>query len=507
MAKIILGKEYSALGALAKTYNNLEMTDLIDRAAQGIYTNIKRNYRQNRKNIVIFAGPGKTGTVALALATLLLQDDYNASTYLIYHKKHIAKESEKYRDIMIEKGCSLQEVYDKFTIPKLNSQKDLVIDALFGVGLHSPIESGGFAVLIDIINKSGCDIISIDMPSGLMSENNSDYNKRKIIEAKHTISIENPKQAFFLSENIRYIGELSVINLGISEDAKKKLQSTMFVSTQTTISSLISESLSSKNKLLYTELMLIGGHRYDIGNILTASKASIYSGAREVICQVPYSAVGALQIYNPQVGILSAKEHELYISDISKTENRTIVFADNIGINNETILSVDQYLKKTNRPIVISGEMTNIFFGRYDMLNNIPKGSIIVMSKENLSQLKISEENEYDIIEQVKVLAARYNICIILKLSYNCTVMPSGNIFFNDIKNHNVIWSKSATSAISAVVGALISQGVSSVSAAIIGSYLIPMSADRACGYRKSFNISIEDVIEKINESMSILMS
>lgn len=507
MARIILGKEYSALENLAKTYNNLDITDLIDRAAQGIFTTIKRKYRQNKKNIIIFAGPGKTGTVALALATLLTQDDYQTTTYLIYHKRHIAKESEKYRSMMIEKGCSLQEVYDKFSIPKLNAQKDLVIDALFGVGLYAPIQSGGFGMLIDWINKSNCDVLSIDIPSGLMSESNFNYAKDKIIKAKFTVSIENPKLSFFFSENSNYIGELSVISLGIDEEAKRKLKSTMFVSTQTTISSLLNENISENKDYPATKLMLIGGHRFNIGNILTSSKAAIYSGAGEVVCQIPYSAVKAMQIYNPQVDILSEKENELYISKISHNDNSTVVFADSIGINQETILSIDEFIKKTNGPIVISGEMTDIFFGRYDMLNNIPRGSIMIMSKENLSKLKISGDNEYDLIERVKILAEKYNVCIVVKMSYNCTVMPSGNIFFNDIKNRDVIKSKSATAIISSVIGSLISQGVSPVSAAIIGSYIVPMSADIACGYKKILNIGIEDVVEKISESMSILMS
>lgn len=480
---------------------------LIERAAQGIYTSIRRKYRQNKKNIVIFAGPGNTGAIALSLATMLTQDDYNTSTYLIYHKKHISPESEKYRLQMIERGCSLNEVYDKFVIPKLNEQKDLIIDALFGVGLYAPIQTGGFATLIDIINGSKCEILSIDLPSGMMSEHNLDYDKNKIIKANCTLSIENPKLSFFFTENSKYIGDISVISLGISDEVKKKLSSTMFVSTQMTISNLLKETLCKNDDKLTMPLMLIGGHRYNVGNLLASSKASVYSGAKDVVCQVPYSAIQALQVYNPQVEIISKKEPELYISKIINYEGKTIVFADNLGINQDTVFSINECIKNTQNPIVISGEMTNIFLSRYDMLNNIPKGSILVMSKENLSYLKISQNNEYDLIEQVKILANKYNICILLKLSYNCTVMPSGNIFFNDIKNRDIIGTKSATAIISAVIGSLISQGVSSVSATIIGSYIVPMAADIACGNKKSLNIGIEDLNDKINEAINILIS
>ncbi|MDQ9828110.1 NAD(P)H-hydrate epimerase, partial [Acinetobacter baumannii] len=70
------------------------------------------------------------------------------------------------------------EVKQQFEAPKLSTDT-IIIDALFGTGITKPL-SGGFASLVQFINAAGAETISIDMPSGLMCEDNT-YNSPSAI--------------------------------------------------------------------------------------------------------------------------------------------------------------------------------------------------------------------------------------------------------------------------------------------------------------------------------------
>ena len=77
-------------------------------------------------------------------------------------------------------------------------KNEIIIDALFGSGLNRGLE-GVTAKLVEHINQSGCEIISIDIPSGLFVDRSSKGNI--IIKAKHTLSFQCYKPAFLVAEN------------------------------------------------------------------------------------------------------------------------------------------------------------------------------------------------------------------------------------------------------------------------------------------------------------------
>ncbi|PLX06061.1 MAG: hypothetical protein C0596_16350 [Marinilabiliales bacterium] len=70
----------------------------------------------------------------------------------------------------------LDSVFDiKKTSDLEFKENDIIIDAIFGSGLKR--ETGGeFADVIKKINQSGNIVLSVDIPSGLFGEDNTDNN-------------------------------------------------------------------------------------------------------------------------------------------------------------------------------------------------------------------------------------------------------------------------------------------------------------------------------------------
>ena len=72
-----------------------------------------------------------------------------------------------------------------FDPPKLTAET-VVVDGLFGSGLTKAL-TGGFASLVKYINQSPAKVVSIDLPSGMMTEDNTHNVKAHIVIAHLTL--------------------------------------------------------------------------------------------------------------------------------------------------------------------------------------------------------------------------------------------------------------------------------------------------------------------------------
>ena len=104
----------------------------------------------------------------------------------------------------------------------------MVIDGLFGSGLNKPL-SGGFAAVVKYINSSSAKVVALDIPSGLMGEENTFNVRTNIIRANLTLSLQLPKLSFLFSENQEFIGEWELLDIGLNEDGIEELETSFFL--------------------------------------------------------------------------------------------------------------------------------------------------------------------------------------------------------------------------------------------------------------------------------------
>ena len=168
-------------------------------------------------------------TCALAVARMLSQKGYHVEVYLFNTKGKLSEECETNLNRL--KTCGsiyFTEVSTQFDPPAL-TEKHLVVDGLFGSGLNKPL-NGGFAAVVRYINSSKAQVVSIDIPSGLMGEDNTYNIRTNIIHAHVTLSIQLPKLSFFFPENEDIIGEWELLDIGLKTefiDAAESAYSTL----------------------------------------------------------------------------------------------------------------------------------------------------------------------------------------------------------------------------------------------------------------------------------------
>jgi NAD(P)H-hydrate epimerase len=197
--KIFFAEQIRKLDKYTVDFEPISSVDLMERASMAVVAQIKARW-DNTTPVTVFAGPGNNGGDALAVARILSNGGYQVAVYLFNVRGRLSEECQINKD-RLEKcpNVTLTEITSQFEPPSLGGG-DLVVDGLFGTGLNKPL-SGGYASLVQYINASQATVVSIDIPSGLMCEDNTFNVASYIVHANLTLTMQQPKLSFFFAEN------------------------------------------------------------------------------------------------------------------------------------------------------------------------------------------------------------------------------------------------------------------------------------------------------------------
>ena len=95
---------------------------------------------------------------------------------------------------------------------------DIIIDALFGTGLHGNLKEQ-FANVINQINKSGKSIVAVDVPSGLSPLDGSISGD--VVKAELTVTFHKSKDGLLDKDEIT--GEIVIVDIGIPPELENNL--------------------------------------------------------------------------------------------------------------------------------------------------------------------------------------------------------------------------------------------------------------------------------------------
>ena len=181
----------------------------------------------------------------------------------------------------------LKEVTKEFDPPTL-TKETLVIDGLFGSGLNKPL-TGGFAEVVRYINLSDATVVSIDLPSGLMTEDNTFNVKSNIVNADFTLTLGMKKLCMMMADNQQYLGEVQVLNIGLSREFIENTPTQCRIITEEEISALMKTRDDFAHKGVMGHALLVAGSRGMAGANAVAAFALAHSTpehqclAREIV--------------------------------------------------------------------------------------------------------------------------------------------------------------------------------------------------------------------------------
>lgn len=465
--------------------------ELCEQLANSFSAQFRRTFGNNHR-LIVFAGPGRNGAIALAVARILHSFHNSLEVIVLNPTGLLSDDCLANMRRMDGLGVSLREVTTSFQ-PPLIRPEDIIIDGICGIELNVPFD-GDLAMVAEYINRKARTIVSIDLPSGLMCEDNRSNNMAHVIRASHTFTFYGPKFAFFLKENAPYVGNWQVIDVSLDDNQPNKMVRNYLFSLSD-MYGLIPARERHSHKYDYGRVALIAGSKGMIGAAILAGKAAMRSGVGHLSVHVPAGNAAIIHTALPEALVDEDIDAEHFSMFSHPERYDAIGIGPGLGRDFSSATAFESLLNYYQKPMVIDADAIHILAGNRSLLDRLPENSILTPHAKELDALVGDSSTDYERIRKASDFAVRYGVNVVLKGAYTATCSKGGRVIFNSTGNPGMATAGTGDVLTGTILG-LLGRGCKPFLAALIGVFVNGYAGDR---YAEDFcqeSLMAEDILQ-----------
>lgn len=495
--KLFSAARIREIDALTIAYKDFEKSiDIMESAARGITQSIQELYPNKETSFAFFVGLGNNGGDALAVARLLHQEDYDIAVYCY--------EDEKGGNA--DRTLNLQHLKADTSIVSIRKVADLqqyqpcdvILDGLFGSGLDRPLCDIP-AAIVDFMNKQRAAKIAIDIPSGLMSEDNT-HNLGTIFEADYTITLEFPKLSLLFPENLPYVGEVICTPIGLSRQAIEETPTPYYYLTPKNISPLIHARQKFDHKGVFGHALLIAGANGMAGASILAGKATLRSGAGLLTISIPQKNKDIIQIALPEAMVLCDQNEDYFTSPVDSKIYHSLAIGPGLQKNRATAQAFIKQLRYCSSPVIVDADGINLLAEQSEAVAYLPKGSILTPHIGEFNRLIGKYKHHYERLTKAADWCKRHKVYMVLKGAYSTIITPERHYFFNSTGNPGMATGGSGDVLTGILLG-LLTQGYSPLESCKIGVFVHGLAGDLAVKEKGEIALIASDIIDYLPQA------
>ncbi len=444
---------------------------------------LSNTWFEGYENVYVYAGTGNNGGDGVVIAAHLVEESFVHNNICVVV---CASENAHYSEEMQHQLKRLQDIVKQHDNAKLiyysvenqpePTKDDLIVDALFGIGLNKPV-TGFYADVIRHINASDAYTISIDTPSGLFADQHTPDGSAVVIADK-TLSIQFMKTAFLLPENHPFVGEVEVVDIGM--EAPDNLDPDCHLLLGSDVRDVLRPRSPYAHKGTFGHGLLVAGCDRMPGAAVLAATAAMRGGIGKLTVHTVRSVRDILAVSLPEA-IHDIDENEQYVSHIDWNklpENiSAVAFGPGLGTAKQTVSAMKDILDTVKLPLVIDADGLNMLAENKTWLAFLPPYSILTPHFAEFERLAGKPSDDFDRLERAKKFAQRYSVILVLKGHHTVVTFPDGRQFFNTTGNSGMATAGSGD-VLTGLLLALLAQGYDPKHAAVLGVYLHGAAGD-----------------------------
>lgn len=373
--------------------------------------------RQNAR-VLVLCGGGNNGADGYAAARLLFQEgvqvcalfcgedekrsDLNRMQAETARRYGVPCRSLVIRDGLFTIGARKEtpaEYDNKEEDTRLDaSEYDMVIDALFGIGLSRPLE-GKIRQLISEVGTWTIPVLAVDMPSGIDSWRGAVMGCA--LAADETVTFGFRKLGLMVHEGASYAGTVVVAGIGITPDSFMGNTPKRFLLSARDVAQMLPERRWDGNKGTFGKLLIMAGSPDMSGACTLAAAAAYRAGAGMVRVVTVRENVPVIQQLLPEALLtvvdagLSAVEKERRLRDAARWAD---VIAAGCGIGTadgmwESVRSLYGILcnEMPEKPLILDADALNLIAASGEaaelLRQRIPNRTVLTPHIGELSRL------------------------------------------------------------------------------------------------------------------------
>ncbi len=498
---LVSSKEMKEYDRNTIEYFGVPSMALMERAALAVAEEIKARFPAGKK-VLIAAGNGNNGGDGIALGRMLRQDGFDVDFCLIGDRGKCSEETKMQLKIVEKYGYPLQSKME-------DKEYDIIVDALFGVGLSRKLE-GKFAEAVRQINKSSAFVCSVDVPSGIHADDGEVMGEA--VRADLTVTFAFEKLGHMRYPGRGYAGETICRDIGITPESFLGSAPEVY-----TLSGAVDDAMPARygggNKGSFGKVLVIAGSVNMSGACELCAKSVYRMGAgmvkiitpeeNRIIVQtnIPEALFAPYRINEGKTGESPEKLHKLLEKEMEWAD--CIVIGPGIGKGKEAYTLLEHVLTDGGKPLVIDADGLNLLAEDHELKGMLAErgkrvpNAVLTPHLAEFSRLCgcTPEEAKKDVLHKTKEMAGRYGCVVVCKDAGTAVAVPNEpEIYWNTVGNDGMA-TAGMGDVLAGVIGGLLAQGMEAGKAAVVGLYIHGLAGDMAAKEKGQYALMAGDVI------------
>lgn len=475
---------------------------LMENAARETARYIGRHYKKKRR-VLVLAGCGNNGGDGMAVGRILFQMGYSVTVFFCALREKCTEAAKRQLEILEKYGV---DVTDHFP----EAEYDIIIDAVFGIGLSRPVE-GEYAAVLERANAVAGMKIACDIPSGL--DTDTGQVKGCAFQADLTLTYAFLKRGLLLYPGASFAGKVVCLDIGITEDSFQGKLPLAYTYTGKD-KKLLPPRPANSHKGSFGKVLLLAGSRNMSGACELAAKSLYRTGAGLVRIMTAQENRVILQQKVPEAVLHTYSDLQQEQKEAARQLRADIEWADCVvagcgmgdspmaGFLLHTLLGAQ---KMPEKKLLLDADALNWLAkdksARLELDCLIQKGGRVALTPHLLEFSRIDglpvETLRLDLMEHCSAFAVRTGTVTVCKDARTVVGMPGGRIYLNQSGNSGMATAGSGD-VLSGVIGALAAQGLEWEQAAPLGVFLHGLAGDVAAKRSGEYFIMAHDLIRAL---------
>lgn len=505
MFKACYAEEMRNLDYAATEVGKIPSILLMENAALACVEELKNDFNLSLCKVAIFCGKGNNGGDGLAIAKHLYNAGIDVNVYLVNGNEFTGDAKINY-DIVNAMDISVDTITDTDDLKYVIRSYDVVIDAILGTGIKGDVRGDVFDV-IKLINENARYVLSVDVPSGINSDNGEICGI--CINADKTVTFAAYKIGMFMYPAADSTGEIVVAPISIPKTVIESQNLQINVTDNEFIRENLPKRSNNSQKSDYGKVLIIAGSRGMTGAAYLASEAALKSGAGLITLACPESINAVLENKTTEVMTLPLSDNNGYFSSSAYSEiiNKidsfdAVLIGPGLGRTDDVQEFVKTVIKNCDVPVIVDADALYAVAQEKDILRDCTCDLIFTphaMEMSRLTGLDISyiEENR---IQVSKEFSEETGAVLLLKGHHSIVTAPSLTQYINSTGNSGMA-SGGSGDVLAGIIASFVARGVDTAIASAMGAYIHGMAGDIAKEYYGEESLSANNILECLPEA------
>ncbi len=525
MEYLLNAKQTKEVDTFSIEFKKIPSLVLMERAALSVTERLiayahDKNIEKDKLKVLCVCGHGNNGADGIAVARQLNERDIKCDILTVgdadkrgTDEYELQLEIARNLDIQVRNTANFDEY-------------NVLVDAVFGIGLSRDIE-GGYKQIVEDINAFKTDeniVVAVDIPSGVNASNGHIMNCA--VKADVTVTFGYNKIGMVLYPGADYAGNVYVSNIGFAKDAYKHTGVSARVITNQNVLELPQRDIHG-NKGTFGKTFIIAGSENMGGAACMSALAAYRSGSglvkvfthcnnrNLILSHVPEAIIAC---YNNE-DEHNALEYAQLVKEIESSIDWSscVIIGPGLSTSKRAVQIVscviDKILTTKDKPFIIDADALNIIasdeslkaklrqYQQTEFERDNKKSVIITPHIGEMARLtkKSIEEIKSDPVGCVVEVSKEYGVICVLKDAR--TVIADGDEVYINTSGNAGMATGGSGDVLTGIIAGLINDGAVSytlVNAVALGVYIHGRAGDLAKSVYGETSMKAMDIVEAI---------